>query len=359
VIPAAAGVVLFIAGCMGGFGGAWGYGLLLVCVMLLLAGSLLFAVFIFSHLFDDSTLKGTFTWLFFLGVWAYVLGVCALGGHFIAETIAGRMGFKWILFGPAALAALVMFDHGLYRSLVKNNLPAWARYRQYISRSGSDPAAMRRTFVDDVVLHRALFSVNGFRWLRHTLIYWGFVLMFGLELIAVFVREALPAFGYRDIWEELEHPVRLAFDFGFDFFGLMVLVGCVLALVYRVMVNGTEEQKYTDTPTTVFLLLVVFSGFVVEALRMASVPSEYHMVSFVGSFMAEFVPQGDWLESTTYEFLWLLHVLGSCLFIAYVPIKRLVHSCATPMGRLMYSQKGLLAAKREGVLRGLLTNRQA
>jgi nitrate reductase gamma subunit len=242
--------------------------------------------------------------------------------------------------------------------LVKKNLPTWIRYRQYVSRSDADPAAMRRTFVDDVVLHRALFSVSGFRWLRHTLIFWGFVLMFGLELVAVFVREGIPAFGFRDIWEEHGNPVRLAFDFGFDFFGLMVLVGCILALVYRVMVNGTEDQKYTDTPTTVFLLLVVLSGFIVEAMRIASMTGDYLSFSFVGFLLSHFVPRGNWVGSASYEFLWLAHVFGSCLFIAYVPIKRLVHSCATPMGRLMHSQKGLLAAKREGVLRGLLMNRQ-
>lgn len=358
VIPAVAGIALFIAGCLGGFGGGPGYGLLLVCAMLMLAGTALFAVFIFSHRFGDNRLKGAFSWLFYLGVWAYVLGVCALGGYFAAETIAGRMELKWIVFGPAAIAALIILDYGLYRLLVKKNLPTWARYRQFISRSDADPAAMRRTFLDDVVLHRTLYSVSGFRWLRHTLIYWGFVLMFGLELVAVFVREGLPAFGYQDIWEVPGHPLRLAFDFGFDFFGLMVLVGCILALVYRAMVNGTKDQKYTDTPTAVFLLLVVFSGFVVEALRIASSPGDFHSISFVGYFMTTFVPQGNWLDSATYEYLWLVHVFGSCLFIAYVPIKRLVHSCATPIGRLMNSQKGLLAAKREGVLRGLLMDRQ-
>ena len=63
------------------------------------------------------------------------------------------------------------------------------------------------------------------------------------------------------------------------------------------------------------------------------------------------------MGSTTYEFLWLAHVLGSCLFIAYVPIKRLVHSCATPMGRLMTSQTRLLAEKKRAVLSGLMMHR--
>ena len=60
---------------------------------------------------------------------------------------------------------------------------------------------MRRTLVEDVILHRTLRSVSGFRWLKHTLIFWGFALMFAAELLAVFVREGFPAFGWSDIWE--------------------------------------------------------------------------------------------------------------------------------------------------------------
>ena len=59
-----------------------------------------------------------------------------------------------------------------------------------------------------------------------------------------------------------------------------------------------------------------------------------------------------------YEPLWYIHVIGSCLFIAYIPVKRLVHSCATPMGRLMNSQTRLLQAKRMGVIAGLFQGRE-
>jgi len=60
------------------------------------------------------------------------------------------------------------------------------------------------------------------------------------------------------------------------------------------------------------------------------------------------------MSGVAFKALWYIHVLGSCAFIAYVPVKRLVHSCATPVGRLMNSQKGLLAAKRQSTLAGLM-----
>ena len=354
-VPIAIAVVILAAGITGRLTAAWGYGLFLVATFLIFGGIAVLAIFMLTRRFDGETLRGTFVWLFRLGGWSYVLAVAALSGFFVNETLQGRIEVKWILFGFAALAAIVFLDWGLYRILVEKNLPTWRRYGHLISRAQSDPEAMRQTLIDDVVLHRTLFSVSGFRWLKHTLIFWGFAAMFGIEVVAVFVREALPAFGLPDVWRTHGHPIRLAFDVAFDVTGLMVLVGCALALVWRVMVNGTAEQKYTDTPTALFLFLVVLSGFVVEGMRIAAAsPDPAHALSFVGYAFAVVLPRELVESAAAHEVLWLLHVLGSCAFIAYVPVKRLIHSCATPMGRLMNSQKGLLAAKKQASLRGLM-----
>ena len=354
IAGAAAWILLGLAGIVGA---GWGFGLFFASMLLLAGAAAALALLALTRAFDTERLLGSATWLGLLGAWAYVWAVGALAGHYTLETFEGRMELKWILFGPAVLAALVVLDVGLYRMLVGKNLPTWNRYRGVIRRENANPQAMRRTLVDDVILHRTLLSVSGFRWLKHTLIFWGFALMFAAEMLAVLVREGFPAFGWTDIWEVTSHPVRLAFDFVYDFTGLMVLVGCALAIGWRIAVQGTEERKYTDTPTAVFLFLVVLSGFVVEGMRLAAVPWELHGVSFVGSLFAMATPAATGPGSTAYEVLWLVHVLGSCAFIAWVPAKRLVHSCATPMGRLMHSQRELLAAKKHAVLTGLMMRR--
>ena len=48
----------------------------------------------------------------------------------------------------------------------------------------------------------------------------------------------------------------------------------------------------------------------------------------------------------------------TCVFIAYVPVMRLVHSCATPLGRMAHSQTAMLAAKKKGVLGAMLLKPQ-
>ena len=355
--PVAGAGAWFLLGVTGIAGAGWGYGLFFASLLLLAGAAVALGLLVLTRAFDGDRLRGSAVWLGLLGVWAYVWAVGALAGHYTLETFEGRMELRWILFGPAVLIALVVLDVGLYRMLVGKNLPTWNRYRGVIRRELANPEAMRRTLVDDVILHRTLRSVNGFRWLKHTLILWGFALMFAAELLAVFVREGFPAFGWPDIWEVTSHPVRLAFDFVYDFTGLMVLVGCALAIAWRVAVQGTEEQKFADTPTAVFLFLVVLSGFVVEGMRLAALPEALHGVSFVGRVFAMATPAAAGPGSAAYEALWLVHVLGSCAFIGYVPLKRLVHSCATPMGRLMHSQRELLAAKKQAVLTGLMMRR--
>lgn len=354
----AASLALFSLGVAGALTEAWGYALLLASALLLAGSTVLFSVFVFSQRFATTALKTGFVWLFLLGAALYAIGVAALAGHFSHEALQGRLALKWILFGPAVLAALIVLDLGVYRMLIGKNLPTYRRYGPHLSREAGDPAAMRRALVDEVVLQKSLFSASRLRWLRHALIFWGFSLLFATELFAVLFREILAAFGWAGLWAE-DHPLRLGFDLAFEVFGLAVLLGCLLAFFWRWTARGTADEKFHDTPSAAFLFAVVLSGFVVEALRIGIAPTDpVHAVSFVGYALAGALGLGVGAHGALYEPLWWGHVFGSCLFIAYVPVKRLIHSCATPMGRLMNSQIGLLEAKRRASISGLLRDRK-
>lgn len=359
-IPSALALALFSTGSAGLLNEGWGYGPLLIATIALFFSLCAAGTFAMTRYFDTENLKQTVFGLLKFGCWSYVLGVAALSGFFVNETLHGRMEMKWILFGPTVLAAVIVLDLGVYRLLIKKNLPTWERFGHLVSREAINPKSMRRVLVDDVILHRSLLSASGFRWFKHTLIFWGFSLMFATEISAVFVREGLPAFGMADIWEVPEHPLRLAYDFAYDFTGLMVLVGCLLALGWRLKVNGTPEQQFSDTPTALFLFFVTISGFFLEGARIAgSEGAASHAASFVGLVFAELFYGKPEIYEKIYEPLWSVHVFGSCAFIAYVPIKRLVHSCATPLGRLMNSQTEILQAKKIESLKGMLIGKSS
>ena len=351
----AGAAAFFVGGLVGLISAAWGYGLFAASLLLLLAGLSLFALFALSRIGPTSTMRQGFVTLFAAGAGAYAVCVAALAGYYVREALQGRVEWQWMVFGPCVLAALLVLDYGLYRKLVKNNLPTWRRYQKYVAREYSDPSAMRRSLIDEVIAHRALFRTSKVRWLRHTLIFWGFMAMFLTELVAVILRDGFPAFGFRDVWREPDSVLRLTFAWIYDVTGLMIVLGCLLALAWRLAVNGKPEQKYSDTPTTLFLLFVAMTGFVVEGIRivpMLGAPPT--SLTPIGLAMGHMVSWSGLGSVVLYQPLWLVHVLGACLFIAYVPVMRLIHSCATPLGRLANSQKAMLAAKKRGILSGML-----
>ena len=351
----AVAAVLLLLGLVGASHAAVGYGLFLVATLLILAGCGLLAIFAMTRWFETEALHRAYVAAFWLGAWTYVLSVAALSGYFVYEALAGRIEWKYIIFGPAALAAIVVLDIGIWRVVVQRSLPTVKRFGDLWSREALDQAAIRQTLVNEVVLHRTLFSVSPFRWLRHQLMFWGFGVMFLVELAAVAYREAFPAFGWTDLWDQSGHPIRLAFDFAYDVTGLMIVVGCLLALVFRFMAGQGVERKYADTPTVLFLLVVGVTGFLVEGARMAleaGAPGE--SASFVGLAFAGLF---SGTSTVAHDVLWIVHALAACAFIAYIPFYRMIHSLATPTGRLFNSQAALLAAKKLRAISGSFLTR--
>ena len=147
--PVAGAVAWLLLGVTGIVGAGWGYGLFFASLLLLAGAAAAVALLALTRAFDTDRLRGSAAWLGLGGAWLYVCAVGALAGHYTLETFAGRMELKWILFGPAVLAALVVLDVGLYRMLVGRNMPTWSRYRARHSPrdrqpGGDAPHARRR-----------------------------------------------------------------------------------------------------------------------------------------------------------------------------------------------------------------------
>ncbi len=342
--------LLVAVGLVGTLHAAIGYGLLLTASLLLVMGIGFLSIFLLTNWFDTALLQRSYAGAFWLGGWGYLLAVAAMSGYYINDAIAGKIAWKYIVFGPAAIMAIAVFDIGIWRIIVKRNMPSVRRFGVFWKRETIDQRALRRTLVDEVVLHKTLFTISPFRWVRHQLIFWGFGAMFLTEILAVGFREVIPAFGMASAWEQPNHPIRLAFDFAFELTGVMMLVGCLLALAFRLRAQGGGLQKYTDTPSVVFLLAVVVSGFLIEGVRMSSATDvSGASLSFIGLAVSRILP----ISAAWYDPLWMFHALFACLFIAYIPFKKMIHSCAVPIGRMLNSQTNLLSAKKTRSISGL------
>ncbi len=211
---------------------------------------------------------------------------------------------------------------------------AWREWRE-------KPGWTLKILVTEVIFHRKLFGQSFFRWLAHTLIVFGFVAGFAVDMVKGFTTGYLAewshAYPFLSFAREFETgAVRPFLDFFLEFFTFLILAGCILAMVRRFLIRPdqlrTEEE---DVTSLLFILFLELSGFFIEGYRIA------HPEVVQGRhFMANFTPASanNWISFFGYflslflrdvrinpDFLWYFHVVPSLLFFIYLPHSKLLH----------------------------------
>lgn len=186
-----------------------------------------------------------------------------------------------------------------------------------------------KVFVVDSLILRKLWGISKMRWFMHAMILFGFIGMLVLDLIATAALEIfhIDAFIDPNGWGKLW--IR---DFGFELFGLMVLIGLVGATARRFVFRPKQlKTGQEDFLAILLLLIVIVGGFVQEGIGMASdLPSHASpdAYSFVGALFASFLPA---VSSAAYSQLWFIHAVASLALIAYIPFSKLFHLFAAPL----------------------------
>lgn len=182
-----------------------------------------------------------------------------------------------------------------------------------------------RLFVDGL-LGRRTFKGQLQAGIMHALISWGFL---GLFLGTVFVSI--------DYWiiHFLEGSLYLWFSTCLEILGLMTALGLSWALFRRYVQRIKRlERRPEDLFLPLWLLIIVFSGFLVEGARLASQQPAFAIWSFLGYWMSKLWtrPEG---AVPSYLVLWWSHALLSLAFIAYMPFSKLFHILAAPASLYM------------------------
>jgi len=198
-----------------------------------------------------------------------------------------------------------------------------------------------KVLISDVIFHRKLFGQSFFRWLAHTLLVFGFVACFIVDMLKGFTTFYLlelsgyiPLFSFAHEFET--GSVRPLLDFFLEFFSFLILVGCVMAIVRRFFIRPdqlrTEEE---DITSLLFILFLELSGFFIEGYRIAhpevvearvymanfTPASANNWISFGGYFLSQFLRQ----MKLNADFLWYFHVIPSLIFFIYIPHGKLLH----------------------------------
>jgi hypothetical protein len=203
------------------------------------------------------------------------------------------------------------------------------------------PGWYLQVLITDVIFHKKLYGQSFYRWLAHTLLVFGFVATFTVDMIKGFTTgylvewsHRIPAFSFAHVFET--GAIRPFLDFFLEFFSFLILVGCILAILRRFVIKPkqlrTEEE---DITTLLFILFLELSGFFIEGYRIAHpevTASRVYManftpasanswVSFGGYFLAQFLRN---VQINAY-FLWYFHVVPSLVWLIYIPHSKLLH----------------------------------
>lgn len=186
-----------------------------------------------------------------------------------------------------------------------------------------DLARHLKVAVLDSMFLRKLWKTSKMRWFMHAMILFGFTGLFFLDLITT---AALEIFHFNAFIDPVGWGKLWIRDFGFDLFGLMVLIGLVGAAARRFVFRPKHLMTgQEDSLAILLLLIVIVGGFVQEGIGMSSglpshsSPADY---SFVGAVFASFLPA---VSNMVYSQMWFIHAVASLALIAYIPFSKLFH----------------------------------
>ncbi|MFH1328852.1 MAG: hypothetical protein ABIH76_08460 [Candidatus Bathyarchaeota archaeon] len=208
--------------------------------------------------------------------------------------------------------------------------------------SGISPETNRRTKVSlpkaiylllkvlivDLFLMRQIYLRSYFRWVVHLLIFWGIIglvsMDFALFYFEFFVPPSLPLIpvllGVTPAAVALHLIPTLTvtefIEILLDFFGMMVAVGCTIALVRRAVIGKVRSTTVEfDVTFPSWILASLGTGFLVEMSRWTII------------------------DPSLYSALYLVHALISFSLVAYLPFSKFMHMFAKALILWVYEIK--------------------
>lgn len=183
----------------------------------------------------------------------------------------------------------------------------------------------------------------------HMFIMWGFIVLFvGTIIVAVEYDLFHKILGMEHVI--LKGPFFLGFELITDLFGVLLVVGLVIALVRRYVLHRPQlKRQPIDWILPVLLLSIALTGFVVEGLRLAADSADLGYApgwSPAGALFAGMLHgAGPVGMKSAHVLFWWLHVLLALAAIAVLPyVPKAMHLIAAgvnilfedlrPQGRL-------------------------
>jgi heterodisulfide reductase subunit C/nitrate reductase gamma subunit len=133
-----------------------------------------------------------------------------------------------------------------------------------------------KSFFVDLLFQKRIFDKSYLRWIAHTLIFFGFIMLLLMHALDSVVTERF----FSDYYSTLNPYLFLR-----NLFGVMVLAGLAIAVFRRVSLRPQRlKTNPADWTALIFIAVIIFSGMMLEGAKITSYTIYQNMVEEYGSF---------------------------------------------------------------------------
>ncbi len=255
------------------------------------------------------------------------------GLEIFGKAVFDTLFINWQIMAATAVVSIILFLVGLYIHLDKwgRGIPegatkptgAYGALKLIVSsifENGIGHAL--EVLVLDVLLQRRTFRRRKLEWLMHILIFWGWIGLLILTIVAAAAEFAGPFLLNQNytyfvgVWKSLELPN--------DIFGYMLVAGILIAIARRLFSKGKDVQARNadiDWILILGLLIVVVTGFYAQYIR--------EIAGIERALISVYEIQAPgFFDNITVMF----HEVFTLLFcVAYIPFSKYFHMITAPL----------------------------
>jgi nitrate reductase gamma subunit len=189
------------------------------------------------------------------------------------------------------------------------------------------------SFLKASLLQTQILEYSVVAWLAHLMIFYGFMFLLLLTASQAAVNWLIAPHSAAVMDYFARGHGALIWAVWGDFWGLVILIGLLIALVRRyIFPPETFNTIIDDSAAIWFLFIVVVTGWLTEVVRLAVRPGAYDSAySFAVYWMIPFL-KGYNLPETLLTWLFWIHAIISFAFIAYLPFSKFRHVFGSPLG---------------------------
>lgn len=262
--------------------------------------------------------------------------------------------FKYTYFWVLIIISLSYFFIGGYKNIVSKFEFLFKLSRLPENQTDDQKKIFRFSFpkkevvVDEAILQNRIKNRSHFLWLRHILIFSGFMVLFLLDQFYTLFVKLIPVEFF------VNGMGRGLLKFGLELSGVTLLIGITLALGHR-LIYSEEEKRYVDIWLVFLLWLVVTTGFLTEAFRFVVEPDDpFIYVSFFAGPLSLYFKKLSWNWEFLAPLMWVIHATVTAIFFASIPYSKFVHVFMVPIGRSVTLSQNTGELKRQNITEGLL-----